>query len=466
MNIDLQKLTIKRLLSEQNHDFFTKLSPYFFSGANSSLYNKVESYYKANLKIPSEEEFYLINKDASAQEYFETQIVASEKYADIDNDFIIAQLQDHFVREETISFLDSYIDQLEDLEKIEIVDKIQSHLLKLNSALPTSDELFDVADLDFFPQADDFKLYPSGLSAEYDAINGGFGSQELVLLGGRRGSGKSIISLNCSVNRFLQGSTVAFFSIEMRYKEVHDRLLSIISDVPFLDIYKNKLSEEQKLKLAKSKLDYFFDNQDQKAIDYYTELEKDRDFSAFEQKMKFDKPEYKENRFFIIDDAGLTLNRIDHYCNMFQAKYPRYTMACVDYINIIRHEDQKDWKSQITIAENLKLMSRKYDLTMFSPYQIDAGGEARFAKGILDSADRSFNFFPPDENNDPNRVAVHTTKIRNGRTMNFDIGMNWECTKVVASDSNLINEKPFAAARYGSEEDKQPKRTREIERDL
>ena len=238
MNIDLQKLTIKRLLSEQNHDFFTKLSPYFFSGANSSIYNKIESYYKANLKIPSEEEFYLINKDVNSQEYFETQIVASEKYRDIDNDFIIAQLQDHFVREETISFLDGYIDQLEDLEKIEIVDKIQNHLLKLNSALPTSDELFDVADLDFFPSADDFKLYPSGLSAEYDAINGGFGSQELVLLGGRRGSGKSIISLNCSINRFLQGSTVAFFSIEMRYKEVHDRLLSIISEVPFLDIYK------------------------------------------------------------------------------------------------------------------------------------------------------------------------------------------------------------------------------------
>ena len=88
MNIDLQKLTIKRLLSGQNHDFFTKLSPYFFSGANSSIYNKIESYYKANLKIPSEEEFYLINKDVNSQEYFENQIVASGKYTDIDKTII------------------------------------------------------------------------------------------------------------------------------------------------------------------------------------------------------------------------------------------------------------------------------------------------------------------------------------------------------------------------------------------
>ena len=31
------------------------------------------------------------------------------------------------------------------------------------------------------------------------AVNGGFATQELVMLGGRRGSGKSIISLNLAI---------------------------------------------------------------------------------------------------------------------------------------------------------------------------------------------------------------------------------------------------------------------------
>ena len=93
--------------------------------------------------------------------------------------------------------------------------------------------MYDIAELEFFPSEDDFKIYPSGLSNEFDAINGGFATQELILLGGRRGSGKSIISLNLALNRFLQGNTVAFFTIEMRYKEVYDRVLSIISGVPF-----------------------------------------------------------------------------------------------------------------------------------------------------------------------------------------------------------------------------------------
>ena len=393
----------------------------------------------------------MLNKDEAIQEYLESQVLNEENNVPhIENDFLVSQLQDFFIREETISFLDKFVDELEDLEKIEIVDKFQDHLLSMNNAIPTSEELYDVADLDFFPKSEDFTLFPSGLSAEYDAVNGGFGTQELVLLGGRRGSGKSIISLNCAIERFIQGSTVAFFTIEMRYKEVHDRLLSIISEVPFLDIYKNKLTDNQKIQIAERKCETFYKRSDF-IRDKLVKLKSDYNFNHFEESFKLHKPEMLNRRFFIIDDAAISINRIDHYCNMFRSKYSSFTMGVVDYINIVKYDDQKDWKSQIAIAEALKLMSRKYDITMFSPYQIDVGGEARYAKGILDSADRGFNFFPPNENDDPNRIIVHTTKIRNGKAMNFDIGMNWECTKVVSADSRLINEKPLGVAKYGSD---------------
>ena len=259
MALDLQKVTIRKLLETQNHDFFTKLIPQFFTGANIGVYSKIENFYKAHLKLPSVEEMTMLNKDESIQEYLESQILGEDNNVPaIENDFLISQLQDFFVREETITFLDKFVDDLEDLEKIEIIDKFQDHLLSMNNAIPTSEELYDVADLEFFPTSKDFMLFPSGLSAEYDAVNGGFATQELVLLGGRRGSGKSIISLNCAIERFIQGSTVAFFTIEMRYKEVQDRLLSIISNVPFLDIYKNKLSVNQKIQIAESKCHTFY----------------------------------------------------------------------------------------------------------------------------------------------------------------------------------------------------------------
>ena len=400
MAIDLQKLTLRRLMDTQSNDLYSRLLNQYFTGINLVLFEKIKSFYKANMRLPSTSEIIALRKDVGLQEYIENQIVNDENVcAEIQNEFLVAQLQDFYIRDETIHFMDKFVDQLDDLEKVEIVDKFQNHLLHLNQAIPYNDELYDIGELDFFPSEDDFKIFPSGLSAEFDAINGGFATQELVLLGGRRGSGKSIISLNMALNRFLEGNTVAFFTIEMRYKEVYDRVLSIISEVPFLDIFRNQTTPAQKIQMAKAKFKHFY-KPSEKIEQLLKELEYSKDFKMFERKVKMEKPTMTDNRLFMIDDESLTLNRVDHYCNMFSSKYPAFNLAVVDYINIIKHDDQKDWKTQITIAENLKSLSRKYDLTMISPYQIDATGEARFAKGILDSADRSFNFFPPPEEED------------------------------------------------------------------
>ena len=43
----------------------------------------------------------------------------------VQDEFLVAQLQDFYIRDETIHFMDKFIDQLEDLEKVEIVDKFQ-----------------------------------------------------------------------------------------------------------------------------------------------------------------------------------------------------------------------------------------------------------------------------------------------------------------------------------------------------
>ena len=458
MSLDLQKVTLRRLFDTQSHDLYSKLFPPYFSGGNLAIFNKLASFYKANLRIPSLEEFETLKKEISLQEYFETQITIEENQNnDIADEFLVSQLQDFYIRDSTITFLDKFIDQLDDLEKVEIVDKFQNHLLDLNKAIPLTDELYDVAELDLFSDDETYKIYPSGLSAEYDAVNGGFATQELVMLGGRRGSGKSIISVNMALNRFLQGNTVALFSIEMRYKEVYDRILSILSEVPFLNIFRNTLTDEEKLSLARSKIDNFY-KPSEALNNEFDDLVKTNDFERFKRYLKIEKPELKDTRLFIIDDESLTLNRIDHYCNMFTNKYPNFNMAVVDYINIIRHDDQKDWKTQVVLAEALKGISRKYDLTMLSPYQIDATGEARFSKGILDSADRSFNFFPAEQGEDreqSNKITIHTTKMRNGKHMSFDVYMNWSSVKIDPNMSEVVSEKPHAAVLFGTDNEEE-----------
>ena len=161
MAIDLQKLTLRRLLDTQSNELYSKVLNQYFTGINSVLFDKIKSFYKANTRLPSADEILAIRKDAGLQEYIENQICSDENTNDeVQTEFLVAQLQDYYIRDETIAFMDKFLDDLDNLEKVEIVDKFQNHLLELNQAIPHDDELYDIAELDFFPSADDFKIHP------------------------------------------------------------------------------------------------------------------------------------------------------------------------------------------------------------------------------------------------------------------------------------------------------------------
>ena len=51
MAIDLQKLTLRRLLDTQSNDLYSKLLNQYFSGINAVLYDKIKSFYKANSQV-------------------------------------------------------------------------------------------------------------------------------------------------------------------------------------------------------------------------------------------------------------------------------------------------------------------------------------------------------------------------------------------------------------------------------
>ena len=60
---------------------------------------------------------------------------------------------------------------------------------------------------------------------------------------------------------------------------------------------------------------------------------------------------------------------------------------------------------------------------MVSPYQTDATGEARFAKGILDSADTAFALDAHQK--EDNIITFKCVKMRNGEETDFTSTMDW-----------------------------------------
>jgi hypothetical protein len=105
-------------------------------------------------------------------------------------------------------------------------------------------------------------------------------------------------------------------------------------------------------------------------------------------------------------------------------------VAVVDYINqiVLEGTDQYDWKPQIEISKKLKNLARKYEIVLVSPYQIDATGEARFAKGILDAADIALTMEAHDK--ETNAISFETTKIRGGKEMAFTCPIDWDTLRI------------------------------------
>ena len=133
----------------------------------------------------------------------------------------------------------------------------------------------------------------------------------------------------------------------------------------------------------------------------------------------------------IVDDRDLTLSSIDLHIGKAKAKFgDKLKVVVVDYINqiVLEGQDQYDWKPQIEVSKKLKNLARKYEVVMVSPYQIDATGEARFAKGILDAADIALTMEAHDK--ETNAISFETTKIRGGKEMAFTCPIDWDTLRI------------------------------------
>lgn len=97
----------------------------------------------------------------------------------------------------------------------------------------TSEKVFNMANIMLFRHPNDLekeRVY-LGLNNTFDAVLGGVARQELILIGGKRGSGKSITSSNIFINQYENGNSSIYFSIEMTAYEVMERNLSILTGV-------------------------------------------------------------------------------------------------------------------------------------------------------------------------------------------------------------------------------------------
>lgn len=301
-------------------------------------------------------------------------------------------------------------------------------MLRLDEKTLTTEGVYNMAEILLFKNEAELARdrVHLGFNNTFDATLAGVARQELILVGGKRGSGKSILCSNIQINQYESGFTCPYFTIEMVAHETLERNLSILSNVPHQNLKQNKLTDAELLRVIEARAGMFMNAQD-----LVEDFKKHRNKYKFEAALVREKALKPDNQMIIIDDRALTITALDLHLGKIKAKFgDKFTVAVVDYLNqiVIEGSSQFDWQPQVIVSKKLKELARKYDIVMVSPYQIDDKGEARFAKGILDAADIALIMNAHDK--EENAVSYETTKIRGGREMKFTSPIDWDTLRI------------------------------------
>lgn len=426
--MDCSAIVLNKLLLERNLDIWAKLKLAFLDSAYSSLYSAISRHYDKYSAVPSFEELELEARDSSW-----TRTLAAIKLIDepdISAEVALDALLDQYTQNQTITLLDKFVDKLPIYDSAEIKENLSNIVLQLDEKTLTTEGVYSMADIMLFKNSEDLardRVF-LGLNNQFDSVLGGVARQELILIGGKRGSGKSITASNIVTNQYEMGNSSVIFTIEMIAHEVHERNFAILADVPYMALKQGTLTQEDYLKVIKTRAAMFEDSDD-----LVQEYLVHRDRFKFESTLVREKNLKPDNQIIIIDDRALTLSSIDLHLGKLKARFGDKLKVCVvDYLNqIIFGEDRDnkyDWKVQTEVSGGLKNLARKHDVVMVSPYQIDASGEARFAKGILDAADIAMIMEAHDK--EKRAVSYDTTKIRGGPPMQFTSPINWDTLRI------------------------------------
>lgn len=437
--MNLEGVALKLLLTEQDKDkaleAYSALRPEYLSEAFKCVFKAIEDFYDTQGYVPSLNELALYRGRDTRTTVAVSSISLIETDG-IDIYFAIDELANQYAQNLTLELFESVLNKISIMDRHELMGAISELPLKLEDSIKDPEGVVTLNDVDVFEEPEDMaaRRFPSGISNQLDAETGGFYLEDLILFGGKRGSGKSIVVANLCRNQQLEGNVSIFITIEMTAKETMQRILSMSTGVPFSRIKLGTLTADDKLLLAKYLASRYEGGEQLLAETLEANSGVILDFRLFESRLKRECEEKEEGRIVIIDEREPTLAFIDTKIASLKARYgDKLKLVVVDYVNQVKINhlatDMYDWKDQVNVSKGLKNLARKHGVTVASPFQMDANGEARFAKGLLDACDAAYLIKVDDK--DSGHILFVTSKSRSADDGgSYRVTMDWICLRI------------------------------------
>jgi len=426
--LNISSALIKQCIAVGDFETWSYLRKEYLPVEYHLLFEAIDKHCESHHQFPSFDDLKLsIRHPATKDKVFAVESID----VDIDPATLLEYLKNEYAQKEILNSLDRYIDNsvlfasadesVQELHQI-VLDIEEKVDLELPQESMQRIHLME-------PEEELAKHIGLGLNSIYDeAIT--FSPRDLILVGGRRGSGKSITCANVANNIFQSGKSAIYFTIEMDSRAILQRCCSIATGVPFSRIRNGNLTNIEWEKVAWWQASRFVNGQE-RLLEY--KKSEQRDYNEFHRKLTTQHELLPTQQLDVIYDPSLTIAKIRAELDK---KVDRIGAAViiVDYINQVKRSNtpsrggQYDWTEQIEVSKALKSMAQEYECAVFSPYQTDATGEARFAKGILDAADAAYALETWDQ--EDQCISFNCVKMRSASMQSFSSTMDWETLKI------------------------------------
>jgi replicative DNA helicase len=420
-------LILHKVLAEQDLEVWARLKKDFFEPPYTEIYILINRFYQKFDKLPTFDELEIVTRDEKSANYI-TALKELNVPEDLDIEIILQAVINEYAQREVLGQLNTYLNDIVYKDVGEMVEDLSNIAIDVEEKTEVSEQIVEMNSFMTIDSDTIFSRVPLGLNNDFDQRSLGMAPGEMIMVGGYRGSGKSVICANVACNQYLQGNSVLYFSIEMGARELYNRYMSILSGVEEKHIKSGKLTPLEMKDIAKVRASMTEDG----SIDLLENFNNTNNFHEFEQKL-LSRPLKKDNRIITVDNSVLTIANIDATIHTYKTKLgDKLKVVAVDYINQLTSSDPYNWQVQINHSKKLKALARKYDVVMFTPFQTSEEGKVRFAKGILDSPDWAFNLSAVHEG-DTGSIEFECKKSRGDEAIDFASEIHWPTLKIFAN---------------------------------
>lgn len=439
-------LILHKVLADQDLEVWSRLRKEFFEPPYTEIYFLVNRFYQKFDKLPSFDELEVVTRDEKHANYI-TALKELNVPEDLDIEIILQALINEYAQREVLQQLSTYLDQLIFKDVGEMVEDMSAIAIDIEEKTEVSEQIVEMNEFMTIDSDTIFSRVPLGLNNDFDRQSLGMAPGEFVMIGGHRGSAKSVTCSNIVCSQYLQGNSALYFSIEMSGREIYNRNMAILSGVYEKHIKAGNLTEIEMRDIARVRAAMTNDGSE----DLLAQFDKDLDFDKFERRL-IERPLKDDNRIITIDNSTLTIANIDATLHTYKTKFEdKLKVVVVDYINQITSPDPYNWQVQIDLSKKLKALARKYDVVMVTPFQTSEEGKVRFAKGILDSPNWAFNLSAVHDG-DNGAIEFECKKSRGDEAIDFASEIHWP-TLTIMPHKNI----EFMKNKTKAETPKEPK---------